>query len=88
MNIAIIGCGNIANTHAEEVTKLGHKIVAAIGTNAEKTKAFGQQWGASYMGDSFERALESDIDCVNICTPAILHYEMVKRVVEIGRAHV
>ena len=30
MNIAIIGCGNIAQTHAAELHGLGHQIVAAI----------------------------------------------------------
>lgn len=85
MNIAILGCGNIANTHAPEVAKLGHKIVAAIDTNPATAKAFGERWGAGYIGSDFERALADDIDSVHVCTPPTLHYEMVKKIVEAGK---
>lgn len=85
MNIAIIGCGNIAQTHAAELHGLGHQIVAAINATPQKAERFAAQWGASYAGSDIARALADDIDVVHICTPPTLHDEMVRTVIEAGK---
>lgn len=40
MKIAIIGSGNIANTHAQELTGMGRKIALVIGIVPEQTEEF------------------------------------------------
>lgn len=82
MNVAILGCGFIAETHAQEIKKLGHNIKAVIDTNINTAKAFADKWSAEYAGDDFERVLADDIQVVHVCTPPMLHYEMVQKIIE------
>lgn len=85
MNIAIIGCGFIAETHAAEVNRLGHRIITVIDADANRAKTFAEKYGAASYGTDFERALEEDVDSVHVCTPPNLHYDMVCRIIEAGK---
>lgn len=85
MRIAILGCGNIANTHALALTQLGHSITVAVNPTPAKAKEFGSRWHAKRTGTEMTDVLADDVDCVHICTPPALHYEMVKQVLSAGK---
>ena len=85
MRIAIIGNGGIAHTHVKELKSLGENVAVVIGRNQERTKDFAKCYGIGTYTEDFEAALAPGIDCVHICTPPALHYEMVKRVLEAGK---
>lgn len=85
MNIAIVGCGNIADTHAGALAQLGQKLVAAVDRNEERAAAFALKWHADRFSTQFADALTEEVDCVHVCTPPALHYEMLKQILLAGK---
>ena len=53
MKIAIIGSGNIANTHAQELTGMGRKIALVIGIVPEQTEEFQKKWNIEEASTDF-----------------------------------
>ncbi|MEH6584322.1 MAG: Gfo/Idh/MocA family oxidoreductase [Halioglobus sp.] len=78
MNIAIVGCGEIAEVHAQSIRGLGHAVTVAVGRTLESAKAFSERWGAVHYSDVLSEDLIRDIDCVHICTPPGSHYELLE----------
>src|ERR1044072_9717705 len=75
LRFAIIGCGRIAQRHAEHISRKG--ILAAV-CDIEKEKAY--QLAKEYEAiayDSYEELLKSstDVDVISICTPNGLNAE-------------
>jgi len=85
MKIAIVGCGNIANTHAQELTNMGFTISVVVDSAPENMKLFAKSWNVPECTTKFERILEDDITVVHVCTPPTLHYEMVKKIISAGK---
>ena len=81
VNIAIVGCGRIAQRFYAEVDKVDAASVSALyDINREAAAAL----NASLVADSFEEAVER-ADAVYIATPHNLHYQQVKYALEHGR---
>ena len=74
VKFAIIGCGRIAQRHAEHIVKFG-ELVAVCDSNINKAKALSDNHGkVNYYTDLSELVKnEKDIDIVSICTPNGLH---------------
>ena len=87
MNIAVIGCGNIAATHAQVLNEMGLRIALCVDNDIEISKAFAEKWHAGEYSGEVSRALESAIDVAHVCTPPALHYGMVKALIN-ARKHV
>ena len=70
----IIGCGGIANSHAESLLQIkGAKLIGVSGCSAKEPVGFAQKYGIRSF-DSTTQLLESDeIDAVTICTPSGYH---------------
>ena len=85
MNVAIIGTGFIANTHAEELIHMGIRPALAVGRNQAHTEAFAEKWQIPASSVDFNKALSDEIDVVHVCTPPTLHYEMVSRLLAAGK---
>ena len=75
LNFAIIGCGRIAQRHAEHISKRG-KLQAVCDVVPEKADALAKQYGAKAYY-TLEELLEKEkgIDVVAICSPNGLHAE-------------
>jgi UDP-N-acetyl-2-amino-2-deoxyglucuronate dehydrogenase len=73
INFAIIGCGRIAQRHAEHINHFG-KLVATCDIIPEKATALGEKYNAQAFG-TIEEMLSSDtgIQVVSICSPNGLH---------------
>lgn len=81
---AIVGCGRIAQRHAEHIHNFG-KLVAVCDNIPEKAKALGEKYGAKAF-NSLEEMLAAcpEIDVVSVCTPNGLHAEHSIRALKAG----
>jgi UDP-N-acetyl-2-amino-2-deoxyglucuronate dehydrogenase len=72
---AIVGCGRIAQRHAEHIHAVG-SLVAVCDIDAAKARALGEKYEAKWFG-SLEEMLAGcpDADVVAVCTPNGLHAE-------------
>jgi len=71
----IVGCGRIAERHAEHIAKLGH-LVAVCDVKPERVRLFTQKYGAQGFIDIDALLLAHlDADVVSVCTPNGLHAE-------------
>lgn len=85
MKAAIIGTGNIANSHAEALRSSGIELVAAVDIHPENAETFAKRWNVPDFGTDPSILFKKDIDSVHICTPPTLHYEMAKQLIEHGK---
>ena len=75
INFAIVGCGRIAQRHAEHISKLG-VLKAVCDVNEEKaTNLSGMYNSSSYFSIDDLLSKEKDIDVVSVCSPNGLHAE-------------
>ena len=73
LNFAIIGCGRIAQRHAEHINRLGN-LVAVCDIDLVKAGALATQYNAnSYQSIEDLLAKETLLDVVAVCTPNGLH---------------
>jgi len=84
INFAIIGCGRIAQRHAEQIGKFGFlKAVCDIEVN--KAQELGGKYNAMAYKSIDELLLkEKDIDVVSICSPNGLHAEHTIKALKAG----
>ena len=75
MRVAIIGCGEIAHTHARFIRKRGQRAIVAIcDTNPRTLHAFGNKFGIALRYDDVHRMLgEQQPDVVHVLTPPQTH---------------
>ena len=81
VNIAVVGCGRIAQRFYAEVDKVDAASVSAL---YDINRAAAERLNESLVVDSFEEAVES-ADAVYIATPHHLHYQQAKYALEHGR---
>lgn len=75
IKFAIIGCGRIAQRHAEHIQNNG-KLVAVCDIVKEKADALGQKYNANvYYNVEDMLNNEKQIDIVSVCSPNGLHAE-------------
>jgi UDP-N-acetyl-2-amino-2-deoxyglucuronate dehydrogenase len=73
IKFAIIGCGRIAQRHAEHINNFG-KLIAVCDIDAEKAKNLADKYQANAYASSNEMLdKEKSIDVVSICSPNGLH---------------
>lgn len=73
INFAIIGCGRIAQRHAEHIHNIG-KLVAVCDIDIKKSNLLAAKYNAkAYFSIESLLANESEIDVVSICSPNGLH---------------
>src|SRR5215831_4971936 len=84
LHFAIIGCGRIAQRHAEHISKTG-KLIATCDTVVEKAKALADPYQACsfQVVDDMLRKVK-DIDVVSVCSPNGLHAEHTIKALQAG----
>jgi len=82
---AIVGCGRIAQRHAEHIQNSGI-LLAVCDTDINKAKTLGEKYKAKWF-NSLEAMLAScpEIDVVSVCTPNGLHAEHSIAALKAGR---
>ncbi len=77
MNVAIIGCGGIARSHAKAFQGNGVHISALVDSNLSNAQAMGEEFGVSKILVDFTEALDDDnIQAISICHPPVSHEEI------------
>ncbi len=75
LKFAIVGCGRIAERHAEQINKMA-SLKAVCDTNYKRALQLGEKYKSSAYSDIDELLLkERDVDVISICTPNGLHAE-------------
>ena len=80
LNLALIGCGRIAERHAALLTQAqipGARLAAVCDTQRDRAEAFGQRFHVPFYTDSLEMIRKEAIDVLCILTPSGLHAEQV-----------
>ncbi|UVI30043.1 Gfo/Idh/MocA family protein [Paenibacillus spongiae] len=74
MNIAVIGAGDMGNTHVGAWQNAGHRVVSVTDISEELAKKTKEKYGIPNMYlDYREAAADPEIDIVSICLPLALH---------------
>lgn len=86
INVGIAGVGFIGPAHIEALRRLPGIEVVSISHNVEsEAKAKAEALGVKNYYVNYEDQLASDdLDCIHICTPNFLHYEMAKKALQAG----
>lgn len=86
IKVGVAGLGFIGPAHIEALRRLpGIEVVAISETSEELAKSKAAQLGIEKYFGSYEELLKADIDCVHICTPNNLHFEMAKAALLAGK---
>ena len=93
-NIGMIGYGFMGRAHSNAYAKVSHffdleykpVLKAVCARDAEKAKAFADQWGYESIETDWKKLLaRKDIDAVDICTPNNLHKEIAIAAAQAGK---
>jgi predicted dehydrogenase len=75
LNIAIIGCGRIAQRHAEHISRLA-SMKAVCDTNEQRLKELSSKYNCkAYASVDDLLKNEKDLDLISVCSPNGLHAE-------------
>lgn len=85
IRIAFIGCGRVAQSHAEALRRVDNaRLVAAYDRDETFGRARAAAWGVSFR--ALDELLDADdIDAVYVLTPMESHYAYAKRALERGK---
>jgi UDP-N-acetyl-2-amino-2-deoxyglucuronate dehydrogenase len=84
LGFAIVGCGRIAQRHAEHIERLG-KLIAVCDIDPGKAKGLADKYGAAVftnIDDLLKKA--ENIDVVSVCSPNGLHAEHAIKALKAG----
>jgi UDP-N-acetyl-2-amino-2-deoxyglucuronate dehydrogenase len=85
LNVAIIGCGRIANRHAEHIAKVGN-LVATCDIDLERAAKMAAPHNARAFSNINDMlTYDMDIDVVSVCSPNGLHAEHTIASLQSGR---
>lgn len=86
INVAVAGLGFIGPAHIEALRRIPNIEVTAISDiDIETAKSKAENLGVPNFTATFNDLLTPDVDCVHICTPNSLHYEMAKTALLAGK---
>jgi predicted dehydrogenase len=84
IKFGLIGCGRIAQRHAEHINKKG-ELVAICDIVREKADEFGKKYDAKVYYDIDELFIrEREIDVISVCSPNGLHAEHAVKALNAG----
>ena len=74
--VGIVGCGMIANFHAEAIAGLNNaRVVGAVSRNPKSAETFAETHGCRAFGSLDEMLSDDAVDIVSICTPSGSHLD-------------
>lgn len=76
LQVALIGCGMIGESHAEAIVNDGRAEIAAVvyGKNEEKAKAFAEKFNIPFITRDYNEVIaRGGIDMAVVCTPSAFH---------------
>ncbi len=73
LSFGILGCGAIADFHAQAIKSLQATLIGVADNNLDNAKKFADKHSAEYYNSYEEMLSDSRIDAVCICTPSGFH---------------
>ena len=87
LRVALVGCGDIAPTHAKALQKTTRaKLVACMDLAEASAKSLGEEYGVPYTTRLDELLARTDVDMITIATPAFTHVDITARAAQAGKA--
>ena len=86
LNIGIVGCGKIADSHIEEIQKLGcARVLAVCDLEPILAEQLAFRYSVPYQYTDFDRMLsEHRLDVIHIATPPHSHLALARKAAEAG----
>ncbi len=84
IKVGVAGIGFIGPAHIEALRRIPGIDVVSICHNGPEVKEKAESLQVPNYFEDFDQFIRSEMDCVHICTPNYLHYEMSKRALEAG----
>ena len=85
-NWAVLGCGNIANDFAREMTKMGGRVYSVANRTYEKAVSFAQKYNINKVYEDIDDLFADEkVDVVYIATPHNKHIEYILKALENGK---
>jgi predicted dehydrogenase len=85
-NFALIGCGTIADFHADAIRGIpGARLVAVAEMNEARARQFAQKQGCDWVTDYRELLKRPDVQLVNVTTPSGSHAPIGMDVLRAGK---
>lgn len=86
-NACIVGYGAIGPIHAKALQEIENvRFYAVCDNNPDKIEKCQKDYAVKAYLDFDEMLLDAEIDCVHICTPHYLHFEMIKKALKSGKS--
>ncbi len=95
MTIGLVGFGFMGKTHAYTLHNLHYfykdlpfeaKIKTVCTAHIETARAAAEQYGFARYTDNVDELLnDAEIDIIDICTPNVAHFEVLKKAIEAGK---
>jgi len=89
LRFGIVGCGGIADTHGEALTKLKAEglaeIIAATDEFPERAQKFVSRYGGESVSSLEALLARSDVDAVTLCPPSGLHGRLATLAAKAGK---
>ena len=83
---AILGCGNIANDFARDITRMGGKIYSVANRTYEKAVEFAEKYNINKVHEKIDELfVDENVDIVYIATPHNKHIEYILKALENGK---
>ena len=82
----IIGCGLIANWHADSVCKIENaELIGVTDVNIKSASDFAEKYNCKVFSSVEEMLACDEVEVVSICTPSGLHAPMAQKAAEAGK---
>lgn len=86
LKVVVVGTGGIAKAHMKGWMKIPDaQIVGACDKVAERAEAYAKECGAANVFTDFEKAVKSEADVVDVCTPNKFHSPVVLAALAAGK---
>ncbi len=83
--IAVVGTNIGCTLHVRALRAAGFDVTALVGRNLEQTAARARHFGIPLSLNSFQGALDTDVDAVVIATPPTTHHELTMQAIRAGK---
>ncbi len=86
IGVGLVGCGDIAPTHAKALAKAeGARLVACMDVAEASAKSLGEEFGVAHTTSTEELLAHPEVDLVTIATPAFTHDEITEAAAKAGK---
>ncbi|NLJ70612.1 MAG: Gfo/Idh/MocA family oxidoreductase [Clostridiaceae bacterium] len=84
LKAAVVGIGSIGINHVKALHGMGIELAWLIDLDLNHAKTVAAEYDATNYSTDFADVLDSDVDCIHLCTPPNLHYDQMTQILNRG----